>query len=135
VIRASGRTGSAEGTEHPDAKRDFEAAMSLVKGKKYDKAIEAFDGFLGRFSDSPRAENAMYWRGECLFAKSDWARAAEQFEAVLARYPQGQKSPDALLKLGLSYARSSDKDKAHDAFAKLKSQYPKSDAAKQAPRD
>lgn len=127
--------GSGASASAGEAKRAYDAALSMVKAKQYDKALEAFSGFLVRYPDHPNADNALYWRGECFYGKGDYARAAEQFEGVIARFPYGNKVPDALLKLGLCQKRLGADAKAHQTFSQLQTQYPKSDAARQAPRE
>ena len=145
LVRGSGSRGSTErrgskdgGDEatafSPEAKRDYEAALALARGRQHDKALQAFTAFLVRFPDHPYAENAMYWRGECFYATGAFARAAEQFEGLIARFPYGNKAADALLKLGLSQEKSGAKEQAQKTFAELKDRYPKSDAARQIPR-
>ena len=73
----------------PDAKRAYDAAMTLVNGKRYDQALDALAAFLVKWPDHPYADNALYWRGECYFGKGDYTHAAEQFEGVLRRFPAG----------------------------------------------
>jgi tol-pal system protein YbgF len=129
----SGSRGDAPGLS-PEAKRDYEAALALVRSKQYDRALEALTTFVVRYPDHMYAENAMYWRGECFFAKGDYGKAAEQFEGLIARFPFGNKTPDAMLKLGLSQQRLGSQEQAQKTFAELKDRYPKSDAARQVPR-
>jgi tol-pal system protein YbgF len=144
ILHASGsrdgaeRRGSKEGGDDPvafspEAKRDYDAALALARGKQYDKALQALTGFLVRFPDHPLVENAMYWRGECFYATGAFARAVEQFEGLIARFPYGNKAADALLKLGLAQEKVGAKDPAQKTFAELKVRYPKSDAARQIP--
>lgn len=118
-----------------DAQREYEQAYELVKKKRYDKALEALSGFLVRHPGDENADNAMYWRGECYFAKSEYARAAEEFSGLIARFPQGNKVPDALLKLGLSQQKAGDKDKAREAFDRLRRDFPSSEAVRRIPRE
>jgi tol-pal system protein YbgF len=118
----------------PEAKRDYDAALGLVRSKQYDRALEALTTFVVRYPDHPYVENAMYWRGECYFAKGDYGKAAEQFEGLSARFPFGNKTPDALLKLGLCQQRLGSQEQAQKTFAELKDRYPKSDAVRQLPR-
>jgi tol-pal system protein YbgF len=132
---ARGKEKAKEAPRSPQAKGDYDAAVALVKHKQYDKALEALGGFLVHYPDDPSADNAMYWRGECFFAKGDYARAAEEFASVPARFPNGNKVPDALLKLGMSQLKSGEKDKAAEAFARLRREYPASDAARKIPRE
>ncbi len=117
----------------PAASGAYDAAMSLVNAKQYDKALDAFAAFLVRWPDHPYANNAMYWRGECYFARGDYRRAAEQFEGVVARFPAGNKAPDALLKLGMSQQKLGDPVKAKESFDRLTELYPQSDAARRIP--
>ncbi|HMJ57133.1 MAG TPA: tol-pal system protein YbgF [Polyangiaceae bacterium] len=117
----------------PEAKRDYDTALALARGKQYDKALQALTGFLVRFPDHPLVENAMYWRGECFYATGAFARAVDQFEGLIARFPYGNKAADALLKLGLAQEKVGAKDQAQKTFAELKDRYPKSDAARQGP--
>ncbi|HEY8088897.1 MAG TPA: tetratricopeptide repeat protein, partial [Polyangiaceae bacterium] len=86
----------------PAAKPAYEAALALVGARQYDRALDALAAFLVKYPDHPYADNAMYWRGECYFAKGDFLHAAEQFEGTVTRFPAGNKAPDALLKLGMS---------------------------------
>ncbi|HMI87368.1 MAG TPA: tol-pal system protein YbgF [Polyangiaceae bacterium] len=144
IVHASGsrgateRRGSKDGGDDatafsPEAKRDYDAALALVRSKQFDKGLQAFTAFLVRFPDHPNAENAMYWRGECFYGTAAFARAVEEFEGLIARFPYGNKTADALLKLGLSQAKVGAKEQAEKAFAELKDRYPKSEAARQIP--
>lgn len=111
----------------------YDAAMALVNAHQYDKALDAFAAFLVRWPDHPYADNAMYWRGECFYARGDYRRAAEQFEGVIARFPAGDKAPDALLKLGMSQMKLGNPPRAKDSFNRLTQLYPQSEAARRIP--
>jgi tol-pal system protein YbgF len=117
----------------PEAKRAYDAALSLVNARQYGMALEAFARFLVTWPDHPYADNAMYWRGECYFAQGDYARASEEFEGLVARFPAGNKAPDALLKLGLSEQKLGNPVKAKESFDRLARQYPQSPAARRIP--
>jgi tol-pal system protein YbgF len=117
----------------PDAKRAYDAAISLVNARHYDEALDAFAAFLVKWPDHPYANNAMYWRGECYFARGDYQHAAEQFDGVIKRFPAGSKVPDALLKLGLSHQKLGNTAKAKECFDRLARQYGATDAAHHIP--
>jgi tol-pal system protein YbgF len=117
----------------PEAKRSYDAALSLVNQKKYNEALDALSAFLVKYPDHPNADNAMYWRGECYFAQGEYGHAADQFEGVLARFPLGNKVPDALLKLGMSREKLGDTTAARAAYDKLEHDWPRSDAARRIP--
>jgi tol-pal system protein YbgF len=117
----------------PEAKRAYDAALGLVNGHQYDQALDAFAAFLVRFPDHPNADNAMYWRGECYYAKGEFARAAEEFEGAVLRFPLGNKVPDCLLKLGLCQQKLGNQDKAKTYFDRLSHDFPRSEAARRIP--
>jgi tol-pal system protein YbgF len=117
----------------PEAKRAYDAALTLVAAKKYEPALDLLAAFLVKWPDHPYADHAMYWRGECYFAGGDYARASEQFEGVLARFPAGSKVPDSLLKLGMSQEKLGNSAKARDCFQQLAKEFPQSDAARRIP--
>lgn len=119
----------------PDAKKAYDAAIAQVNGKQYDRGLESLNAFLVKWPDHPYAENAMYWRGECYFAKGEYLRAAEQFEAVFARYGGGKKGPDALLKIGMCHQRLGSADRAKEYWDRLSRDFPQSDAAKKIPSE
>jgi tol-pal system protein YbgF len=117
----------------PEAKRAYDAALSLVSARQYDRALDSLAAFLLKWPDHPYADNAMYWRGECYFARGDYVHASEQFEGVLTRFPAGNKAPDATLKLGICRQKLGDPNGARELFVRLTQQYPKSEAARRIP--
>jgi tol-pal system protein YbgF len=117
----------------PNAKHDYEAALSLVQSKQYDAALDALAAFLVKYPDHPYADNALFWRGECYYARGDYLHAAEQFEGVVTRFSAGNKAPDAMLKFGLSRMKLGDPVKAKEIFDRLAQTYPQSDAAHRIP--
>jgi tol-pal system protein YbgF len=117
----------------PEAKRAYDAAYSLVSARRYDEALDALAAFLLKWPDHPYANNAMYWRGECYFARGEYLRASEQFDGVLKRFPAGNKASDALLKLGMSHQKLGNATKAKECFDRLLQQFPGSEAARHIP--
>lgn len=117
----------------PAAKPAYEAALALVGARQYDRALDALAAFLVKYPDHPYADNAMYWRGECYFAKGDYLHAAEQFEGTVTRFPAGNKAPDALLKLGMSHQKLGNPVKAKECFDRLAQTYPQSEAVRHIP--
>jgi tol-pal system protein YbgF len=117
----------------PEAKRAYDAAYALVTGHRYEQALDALAAFLLKWPDHPYANNAMYWRGECYFARGDYQHASEQFDGVLKRYPAGSKAPDSLLKLGISQQKLGNTAQAKECFDRLAQQYPGTEAARHIP--
>jgi tol-pal system protein YbgF len=117
----------------PEAKRAYDAALSLVNARQYGPALAALAAFLVKWPDHPYVDHAMYWRGECYFAQGDYTAALEQFDGVIARFPAGSKAPDALLKLGICHQKLGRAAQAKASFDRLLQEYPQSDAARRAP--
>lgn len=134
-VTQGGKDKAKEGPRSAQATREYDAAYALVKRKQYDKAIEALSSFLVKYPGDPSADNAMYWRGECFYAKGDYARASDEFAGVVARFPTGNKAADALLKVGMCQLKSGNKDKAAETFARLRKDYPSSEATRKIPRE
>ena len=117
----------------PEAKKTYEDGIHLVQSKQFDKALEVLSTFLTRWPDHPYVENALYWKGECLYARGEYLRAAEQFEAVVTRYGAGKKGADALLKLGMCHDRLGANDRAREYWDRLRRDFPQSDVTKKIP--
>jgi tol-pal system protein YbgF len=129
-----GSQGSRAAKMSGDPKRDFDAAVALARSKQFDRAIDGLTAFLVRYPDHEYVDQAMYVRGDCLYAKGANARAVDQLQGLIARFPQSPRVPDAMLKLGLLQRRSGSEDQAQRTFADLKQRFPKSDAVRQVPR-
>ena len=87
-------------------------------------AIDGFALFLEQFSDSPVADDASYWIGECYFSQSKFEEAASQFTDLILNFPEGDKIPSAYLKKGLSLLELEKEDEALSVFKLLISKYP-----------
>jgi tol-pal system protein YbgF len=126
--------GAAESSTGDDASTTaiaaYEAAFALFRGRRFDEALAAFGTFVQQFPRHSYADNALYWRGECHYARRDFRAALAEFEAVLARYPDGNKAPDAMLKAALSRGELGDVARARAMLFRLAEQFPRSDAAR-----
>lgn len=129
-LRTDGPSSSAL---DPEAKKAYDAAIQLVNSKQYDRALEDLTAFTTKYPNHPYAENATYWKGECLYATGQYLRAAEQFESVLTRFGAGKKGADALLKLGMCHDRLGASDRAREYWDRLRRDFPKSDAVRKIP--
>jgi tol-pal system protein YbgF len=118
-----------------DAGREYDEALGSVRRKQYDKGIEGLTAFLVHFPGDDRADNALFWMGECYLGKGDQDRAAEQYESLVARFPKGNKAPDALLKLAGIAKQKGDADRSRDLLRRLRNDFPSSDAARRAPKE
>ncbi|MGD1009995.1 MAG: tol-pal system protein YbgF [Candidatus Aminicenantales bacterium] len=99
------------------------AYNDYLKGN-YDLAVESFRLYRQQFPDSPLADNALYWIGECRFSQKRFDEAIDAFNEVILTYPEGDKIAAAHLKKGISYMELGKKEEALAAFKLLVTKYP-----------
>jgi tol-pal system protein YbgF len=105
------------------------AYADYLKGN-FDLATDGFKIYRDNFPDSPLADNAVYWIGECLFSQRKFSEAIDEFNNLILEYPQGDKIAAAYLKKGLSLVELKRKDEALVVFKLLLSKYPLEEEAR-----
>jgi tol-pal system protein YbgF len=85
------------------AEQMYRCGLSLVYARQYDEAIQGLSMFLRFYPRSSLADNAVYWIGECYYARKHYQTALSYFHRVLAEYPRGNKVADAKLKTALAH--------------------------------
>ncbi len=109
----------------------YDKAVNLIlKDKKYDQAIPAFQAFLQNYPSSSYVPNAKYWLGQLLFNKQDWSGAGEQFLALVSNFPDSSKRADALLKLGITQFERSNIARAKQLWEQVVTEFPDSSTSK-----
>lgn len=109
----------------------YDKAINLIlKERRYDEAVPAFESFLESFPNSSYAANAHYWLGQLLFNKQEWAQSKGHFERVVNQYVDSNKRSDALLKLGEIAQKQNNLARAKQLFEQVISEYPDSSARK-----
>ena len=78
------------------------AYNDYLKGN-YDLAVDSFRLYRQQFPESPLADNALYWIGECRYSQRKFEEAIDAFDELILSYPQGDKAAAAHLKKGLSF--------------------------------
>jgi tol-pal system protein YbgF len=95
----------AANSQAAEIEKYFQIAMSDFNAGRYDLSMDAFKDFSVKYADSPLAEEAQYWVGECLYAKKNYSDSERAYIEYVKKYPQGTKACVALYKLGLVYER------------------------------
>ena len=116
----------------PDAAaeaRDYEAALTLLKGSKYKEAAAALQGFIKAYPNSTSQASANYWAASAFYQARDPVRAAEYYERVAARWPEDARAPDALLGLASCEQDAGEPRAARKTLEHLVAKYPSSNAA------
>ncbi len=118
-----------------EIRAEYKVALDLLReNKEPQKALERFDKFLVAHPKSRLADNAAYWRGECLFALVKHDEAVVAFSQVVKRYPRSAKVPFALLRKGESYLALNRKAEAIESFKLVLKAHASSEAAESAKR-
>ena len=94
----------------------FDEARALYDGRLYGPAARAFDDFLDRYPESPRASEALFLQAEATLATADDAGAAALFAQFEADYPASPLVARARLALGRYYYAQDDYDRAEAAL-------------------
>jgi len=102
----------------------YNAAYNDYLKGNYDLAIASFKLYRDEFPESPLADNALYWIGECYFSQRKYEEAIAEFNGLVLDYPQGDRIPAAYLKKGLAYMEMGKTDEALAAFKLLTTKYP-----------
>jgi tol-pal system protein YbgF len=118
------------GLPQVDPKKLFDIAFADMHKGDYDVAVMEFNEFLAMFKDSPMADDAQYWLGECYYGKKEYAKAIPEFEKVEKNYPKGDQLVPALFKMGRSYEELGEKKKAKIIFQRIVKEFPRSMEAK-----
>jgi tol-pal system protein YbgF len=118
------------GLPQVDQTKLYNNAIADLKEGNYVMAVMEFNEFLTMFKDSPMADDAQYWLGECYYGKKEYAKAIPEFEKVERNYPKGDQMVPALFKMGRSYEELGEKNKAKIIFQRIAKEFPKSMEAK-----
>ncbi len=105
------------------------AYADYLKGN-FQLAIDGFKIYVDNFSQSPFADNALYWIGECHFSQKEYEQAIDRFNELILNFSLGDKIPAAYLKKGISLMELERNDEALTVFKLLVSKYPLEDETK-----
>lgn len=94
-------------------------AARAGKPELYAAAAETLGTYLAKYPDSPDVPEAVFYRGECLYAQDKKKEAAEAYAALIAKHPDHALAPDALYALGVTQEELGQHEaagKTYDAF-------------------
>jgi len=110
----------------------FQEAYRSYTNARYDEALAGFSKFVAANPSHDYADNALYWRGECLLAQGKLLQAVGEYERLATRYPRSEKAPAVFLRIGFVYDKLGDLEKASDYYFKVVDGYPGSEEARKA---
>ena len=113
----------------PEEKRQFEAALAVMRGGDFDKAVTALGNFSRRYPGSGYADAVRYWVGNALYGKREYKEAAATLRAFVAGAPAHPRAPEALLAVANIQVETKDRAGARRTIDELVKTYPQSEAA------
>jgi tol-pal system protein YbgF len=113
----------------------YRRGLSLIRERKFQKALEELDAFSSAHPSHPYTDNALFWCGEIHYLRHEYDRALRYFERVEKLHPWANKAPDALYRIGQIYLRRGNTAGAQAYFDKVREQFPDTAAARLALRE
>jgi len=113
----------------PEEKRQFDAAMGLVRRGDFAEAGNALAGFLKRFPASGYSDAVRFWLGNAQYGKRDYKDAIATFKAFIASNPEHPRAAEALLALANCQIELKDLKSARRSLEDLLKAYPGTEAA------
>ncbi len=119
-------------SETQDSQETIDAyrnAFLLLKQRRHDESIAAFEDFLATYPNSKYSANAQYWLAEANYVTKRYERALNEFQTVIDRYPTSSKLPDARLKMGYTQYELGQYEESRVTLTRLRAQFPNSTVA------
>jgi tol-pal system protein YbgF len=119
----------ADFTAAPDEKRDFDAAMALLRKGDFVSASDSYAAFMRRYPSSGYTPSALYWLGNAQFANRAYKEAIESHRRLFSQFPAHLRAPEAMLAVANSQFELKDGKAAQRTLETLVKLYPQSEAA------
>ena len=113
----------------PAEKRDFDAAMDLLRRSEFGPASAAYAGFLQRYPASGYTPSVLYWQGNAQYANRAYKEAVESHRRLVSEFPGHMRTPEAMLAMANSQFELKDPRGARKTLEDLAKAYPNSEAA------
>jgi tol-pal system protein YbgF len=113
----------------PEEKRQYEAAIGLVRRGDFVEAANALGSFLKRFPASGYGDSVRFWLGNAYYGKRDYKEAIATFRAFIAANPKHPRAPEALLATANCQIELKEVKGARKSLEDLIKTYPGTEAA------
>ncbi len=113
----------------PEEKRQYEAAMGLVRRGDFAEASSTLESFARRFPASGYAASVAFWIGNAQYGDRRYKDAMTSFRNFAAARPDHPRAPDALLALANCQIELKDNKGAKKTLQQLIKSYPGTEAA------
>ena len=107
----------------------YEAALALLRKRRYEQALEAFTRFLKRYPEGTYSSNAQYWVGEANYVMRHYEAAIAAFGRVVEQFPDSPKVAAAMLKMAFSHYELKHWKQARQLLETVIARFPKGSVA------
>lgn len=113
----------------PEERRQYEAAVGLVRRGDFAEAVSALSQFLQRFSGSGYSDSVRFWLGNAQYGQRDYKGAVATFKSFISGNPEHPRAGEALLALANCQIELKDIKSARRSLEDLIKAYPGTEAA------
>jgi tol-pal system protein YbgF len=113
----------------PAEKRDYEAALEVLRSADFPRAETAFEAFLRRYPDSGFRPWVLYWLGNAQYANRKYQEAVGSHRQLINNHAQHPRVPEAMLAVANSLLELKDTKAARQTLNDLIKAHPSSEAA------
>ncbi len=127
----------AEATPSADpalVKETYQNALSLLKDKRYEKAMVGFRSFVQTYPSDDLADNAQYWLASTLYVIGEYDLALDEYQNLINNYTASNKYSEGLLKIAYIYQQKGKLSEATQLLKQITSDYPDSTVGRLAER-
>lgn len=116
-------------TAAPNEKRDFDAAMDLLRKSEFGPAATAYNTFLVRYPASGYRPSVLYWLGNAQYASRAYKEAVDTHRRLVSEFPTHMRTPEAMLAMANSQVELKDTKGSRKTLEDLVKAHPNSEAA------
>lgn len=113
----------------PEERRQYDAAMALVRRGDFNEAAAALATFQRRFPVSGYSDSARFWLGNAQYGRRDYKEAIATFKAFISANPEHPRAAEALLALANCQIELKDGKSARRSLEDLVKLYAGTEAA------
>lgn len=113
----------------PEERRQYDAAMGLVRRGDFAEAGNALLSFQKRFPASGYSDSVRFWLGNAQYGRREYKDAIATFKAFISGNPEHPRAAEALLALANCQLELKDVKSARRSLEDLIKAYPGTDAA------
>lgn len=99
--------------------QDYAFAYGLFRDGLFQNAAEQFSGFVKKYPQSLKVQDAQFLHADCFFQMEKFGDAAREFSAFIRQYPASPFSDNARFKLADTYAKLNRKLDAIETYKSI----------------